>query len=240
MYIEILRENLNSVSCIKACIDYLYVDHAVNAAEYCKILHLKPQWTGNVIKNKWKRSCAMDFVPFLNPCMLIQTIGKKKKKERKNEQTKKSLYTTKTLLKNQRQHLVDGWVFLFACFLCFSTSFALGRCPLLILGYGGSTAPGLEGDLVEQWEFHYCLCMWSLKTCSQDTSGNRNKVIWLLEMCFMYFGKTTLWFQFKGCEGSGTCGKGGGNFPHASQDSSSSKAESSLCRRVTVWEEEPG
>lgn len=43
VYIEILRENLNSVSCIKACIDYLYVDHAVNAAEYCKILHLKPQ-----------------------------------------------------------------------------------------------------------------------------------------------------------------------------------------------------
>jgi len=83
VYIEILRENLNSVSCIKACIDYLYVDHAVNAAEYCKILHLKPQRTGNVIKNKQNRSCAMDFVPFLNPCMLIQTIGEKKKKGKK-------------------------------------------------------------------------------------------------------------------------------------------------------------
>lgn len=37
------ERELNSISCIKACIDYLYVDHAVNAAEYCKILHLKPQ-----------------------------------------------------------------------------------------------------------------------------------------------------------------------------------------------------
>lgn len=78
VYIDILRENLNSVSCIKACIDYLYVDHAVNAAEYCKILHLKLQQTGNDIKKTNKtESCAMDFVPFLNPCMLIQTIGKK-------------------------------------------------------------------------------------------------------------------------------------------------------------------
>lgn len=25
----------------------------------------------------------MDFVPFLNPCMLIQTIGKKKKEKKK-------------------------------------------------------------------------------------------------------------------------------------------------------------
>lgn len=75
------ERELNSISCIKACIDYLYVDHAVNAAEYCKILHLKPQWTGNVIKNKQNRSCAMDFVPFLNPCMLIQTIGEKRKKK---------------------------------------------------------------------------------------------------------------------------------------------------------------
>lgn len=59
----------------------------------------------------------MDFVPFLNPCMLIQTIGEKRKK--------KSLYINKTLLKNQRQHLGDGWVFLFAFLLCSSTPFAL-------------------------------------------------------------------------------------------------------------------
>lgn len=242
MYIEILRENLNSVSCIKACIDYLYVDHAVNAAEYCKILHLKPQWTGNVIKNKWNRSCAMDFVPFLNPCMLIQTIGEKKRKKEKNEQTKKSLYTTKTLLKNQRQHLVDGWVF-FICFLSLFFYFLCsGKVSPAHPWVRGSTAQGVEGDLVEEWEFHYYLCMWAQKTCSQDTSGSRNRVMWLLEMCVMYFEKATLWFQFKGREGSGTCGKGGGNFPHAeeSQDSRSSKAESSLCRQVMVWEEEPG
>lgn len=160
VYIEILRENLNSVSCIKACIDYLYVDHAVNAAEYCKILHLKPQWTGNVIKNKQNRSCAMDFVPFLNPCMLIQTIGKKKEK--------KSLYTTKTLLKNQRQHLGDGWVFcLLSCFVfllpLLSSS---GRVSPAHPCVHGSTGQGDEGALVEQWEFNYPLLMWSLKTCS--------------------------------------------------------------------------
>lgn len=58
VYIDILRENLNSVSCIKACIDYLYVDHAVNAAEYCKILHLKPRQTGNEIKKQTKQKAV--------------------------------------------------------------------------------------------------------------------------------------------------------------------------------------
>lgn len=51
MYIErlTLRENLNSVSCIKHALIYLYVEHAVNAAEYCKILHLKSQLASNFI-----------------------------------------------------------------------------------------------------------------------------------------------------------------------------------------------
>lgn len=146
MYIEILRENLNSVSCIKACIDYLYVDHAVNAAEYCKILHLKPQWTGNVIKNKWNRSCAMDFVPFLNPCMLIQTIGKKKKKKKKRTNKKKLVYY-QNLIKESKAASCWWLGFLFAFFLHFSTSFALGRCPLLILGYVGA----LHRELKEIW-----------------------------------------------------------------------------------------
>lgn len=54
MYIKLLRENLNSISCIKACTEYLYVEHAVNAAEYCKILHLKSQKKSNFIKEKNK------------------------------------------------------------------------------------------------------------------------------------------------------------------------------------------
>lgn len=101
-------------------------------------------------QKQMKKKLCNGFCAFFKSMYVNPDNREKKKKRRKNEQTKKSLYTTKTLLKNQRQHLVDGWVFLFACFLCFSTSFAPGRCPLLILGYGGSTAPGLEGDLVEQ------------------------------------------------------------------------------------------
>lgn len=82
----------------------------------------------------------MDFVPFLNPCMLIQTIGGKKKKK----QTKKSLYTTKTLLKNQRQHLVDGWVFYLLPFFAFLLPLLWEGVPLLILGYVGALCRELE------------------------------------------------------------------------------------------------
>lgn len=79
--------------------------------------------------------CAFFKSMYVNP----DNRGKKKKK-----QTKKSLYTTKTLLKNQRQHLVDGWVFYLLPFFAFLLPLLWEGVPLLILGYVGALCRELE------------------------------------------------------------------------------------------------
>lgn len=91
--------------------------------------------------------CAFFKSMYVNP-------DNRKKKE------KKSLYTTKTLLKNQRQHLGVGWVF------CLLSRFAF-LPPLL--SSSGKVSPahpwvhgawaGGRGALLEQGEFNYHLPM---------------------------------------------------------------------------------
>lgn len=75
--------------------------------------------------------CAFFKSMYVNP----DNREKKGKKKRKSEQTKKkSLYTTKTLLKNQSQHLVDGWVFYLLSFFIFLLHLLWEGVPCSSLG----------------------------------------------------------------------------------------------------------